>query len=245
VTTVVPRDTTNFIVEADEILPYIKQSSLLYLTNPSNPTGLYMPRQTLQAVVSTCEQCHAYVVVDESCDIPLIEQPSTHMGIGSPGLIRIRGLSKNMLLAGFRAAYIVADEHIIYTLASYAAFSDANAPVVVNEAIRSYVQQPDIASHMIDRVRSMVYETTEVLKQLPRVERVIAPEGCYYIFLKVQYSGGSWRLFHHLLNNGVNVVPGILFGVDDQEGWIRICCARDAETLSAGLHRLKGALTAL
>lgn len=245
VVTVTPRDKQHFLVEADEILPFIKESTVIYVTNPSNPTGLYIPARTMQSIVATCEQRNAYLVVDESCDMPLSDELSASYAIQSPSLIRIRGLSKNILLAGFRAGYIVADAQIIQKISSYSAFSDANAPLVFNEVIESYVQHPEVAHEVSHIVRSMVQEASHTLRSMQGIEHLIRPEACYYIFLKVRYSGGSWNLFQHFLDAGVNVVPGTLFGIDDQEAWVRVCCARDAATLAEGINRMKGALASL
>ena len=74
---------------------------------------------------------------------------------------------------------------------------------------------------------------------------IINPEACYYIFLKTDYRGGSWRLFRYLLQKGVNVVPGVLFGIDEREPWIRIGCGHEDDTLDRGLARLEQALSAL
>src|SRR6266487_3649947 len=129
ISTLIPRDTTNFSIRKDEILPHITESTLLYLTNPSNPTGLYISNQTLNDVIAASEQLNSYVLVDESCDIPLVDiHKLGKLKIHSPSLIRIQSLSKTLLLAGFRAGYIVADSKIIKILSNHYAFSDANAP---------------------------------------------------------------------------------------------------------------------
>jgi len=246
IVTVTPRDTVNFTIEEDEILPHITESTILYLTNPSNPTGLYMADQTLINIIAACEKTHSYVIIDESCDIPLSNtlKAGIHQNHSS-SLVRIQSLSKTLLLAGFRAGYIIADGKMIENLSSHYAFSDANAPLVFNDALINYFQTSEALSYITQVARDKVRASIEVLQSMPKVKHIINPEGCYYIFLKLDFNGGSWNLFNYLLQKGVNVVPGVLFGVDDRESWIRIGCGHDDDTLDEGLARLKHALDSL
>ncbi len=246
ISTITPCDKIDFLIQKDEILPHITDSTILYLTNPSNPTGLYVHNQLLTEVISTCEQLNSYVIIDESCDIPLNGNRSfgghkTH----SSSLVRIQSFSKTLLLAGYRAGYIVADSKLIKKLSNYYAFSDANAPIVFNNALSNYFHTPEALLQIIMVAREKVQMSTELLQSIPRVEHVINPEACYYIFLKVDYQGGSWDLFKYLLGRGVNVVPGILFGIDERESWVRIGCGHDDNALAEGLDRLKYALECL
>ena len=79
---------------------------------------------------------------------------------------------------------------------------------------------------------------------MPRIRQVIQPEGCYYLLAKLDYAS-SWGLFEHVLNAGVNVVPGNLFGLGNRtnQSWLRLCCLRDDATLNAGLARIEQALS--
>jgi len=243
--TIMPKDTINFRVTEDEIFPFIHRSTILYLAEPNNPTGLYLSSQIFTDVVQACERIGAFMIVDESCDLPFSNERDKNHRVLSPSLIRIIGFSKNALLAGYRIAYIVADPDIIRVLSELYAFSDANAPVVANDALLSYLERPEIVP-LVSRVsRNMVNSAIEVLRRFPKVEHIIEPEACYYAFVKINYDRGSWQLFRHFLQAGVNVVPGTLFGINDRESWIRICCARGEKELHDALGLLRIALESL
>jgi aspartate aminotransferase len=245
ISTITPQDTRNFTIQKDEILPYIHKSTILYITNPSNPTGIYMPAQTLMDVITACEASQSHVIIDESCDIPLAIRQFGNHKTHSSSLIRIQSLSKTLLLAGYRAGYIVADGKIIKCLSDHYAFSDANAPIVFNDALSSYLRAPETILRLTEISRAKVRKSIEALQSMLRVQHIIEPQACYYIFFKVDYHGGSWNLFHHLLKGGVNVVPGVLFGINERESWIRIGCGHDDNRLDEGLARLKHALDAI
>jgi aspartate/methionine/tyrosine aminotransferase len=116
---------------------------------------------------------------------------------------------------------------------------------VFNDALFNYLQTPEVMSYIIKVSRERVQKSIEMLRFMPKVKHVIHPEACYYVFLKIDYQGGSWKLFNYLLQKGVNVVPGVLFGVDERESWIRVGCGHDDDTLDEGLGRLSQALEAL
>ena len=62
------------------------------------------------------------------------------------------------------------------------------------------------------------------------------------MFVKVNFAMSSWNLFEYLLEKGVNITPGELFGIQSNEEWIRICFCREEVDLVEGLSRIKRAL---
>lgn len=243
-TSIKPGDTLDFKVRSDELLSSLRSDSILYLTDPSNPTGRYTPGPLLDEWVSACEELGAYVIVDQSCDMPFAEE-SSYRWAASPSVVRIRSFSKDFLLAGFRAGYVVAHPELIEMFSRRYAFSDGNAPVVINETILRAINTPGLMSDVSKVAHSKVQRTLKELALCPRIGHIISPEACYYIFVKIGYEGTGWDLFEYLLEKGTNVLPGVLFGIDDREPWIRICCARTDKELAAGLGRLRQALVEL
>jgi aspartate/methionine/tyrosine aminotransferase len=241
-TSIKPGDTLDFSPQSDELLSRLDSHSVFYLTDPSNPTGRYITVPFLTQCASLCEELGAFMIVDQSCDIPFEHDESRYHWAANRSVIRIRSFSKDLLLAGFRTGYIIASPELIEMFSRRYAFSDGNAPVTVNEAILQYVKTPNLMSEISKVVHARVKSTFKELALCPRIEHLISPEACYYILVKIDYPGTSWNLFDYLLRSGVNVVPGVLFGIDDHEPWIRICCARTDEVLISGLARLKQAL---
>ena len=243
-TTVVPKDTNTFQITFDEIKPYIQPSTIIYLTNPNNPTGLYLPNNVLSQIVTTCENEGVHLIIDEACDLPLLPIADDRTFLDSPSVIRILSLSKTYLLAGFRLGYMVANPQLIGRLSRAFSFSDGNAPCVANKAIMKYLNNSQLIS-LISKVSCHKVELAlNRLSECRSVIDFIKPEACYYIFLKISYPRSSWLLFKELVSRGVNVVPGCLFGV--REGcWIRICCGREDDVLIKYLDKLSQALDSL
>jgi aspartate/methionine/tyrosine aminotransferase len=212
---------------------------VFFLTNPNNPTGLYIPTDVLTELVSACEAVGSYVVVDEACDIPLTPGWRDRRWPDSAALIRIGSFSKQYLLAGFRLGYIVAAPDLIDEFASMYAFADGNAPVVANAEVRRLLEDDELSTRIAERAHARVKFALRRLTCWSRVRLVIEPQACYYIFLELDARHDSWTLFTHFLRAGVNVVPGELFGLAGQPPWIRICVGRSEEILATGLDRLR------
>ncbi len=243
--TIAPQDTLDFKAQSNELLSGLNSHSILYLTDPSNPTGRYTSTSFLADCASACEELGAYMIVDQSCDIPFEHDTNRYQWAVSRSVIRIRSFSKDFLLAGFRIGYIVASAELIEVFSRRYAFSDGNAPTVVNRAILHGINAANFLPFASKVAHAKVHSTLRELALCPRIEHVISPEACYYILLKIEYHGTSWDLFDYLLQSGVNTVPGVLFGIDNREPWIRICCARTDKDLIAGLERLRQALSKL
>ncbi|KYC38548.1 hypothetical protein WA1_35775 [Scytonema hofmannii PCC 7110] len=243
-TSIIPKDTKTFQITLDEIIPYIKSSSIIYLTNPNNPTGLYVPKDVLFKIITTCEQVGAYIIIDEACDISLNLNQDEKTYLNSPIVIRILSLSKTYLLAGFRLGYMVAHSELIKTFSNAYSFSDGNAPLVANKAIMSYLNNPWLMPFISQVVGSKVKLASDIFSQCHSIIEYIKPEACFYIFLKIKYYNNSWFLFKELLAKGINIVPGCLFGVDE-DPWIRVCCCREDDILIDYLDKLNKALDTL
>lgn len=244
VITVTPKDTKTFQFDFEEIASHIQPSNIIYLTNPNNPTGLYVPNDLLFKVVEACEQQGAYLIIDQASDISLTCSMKDESYLYSPSVIRIRSLAKNYLLAGLRIGYMIAHPRLISLFSDSFSFSDGNAPCIANDTIIRYLEDdqllPSIAnivSHKVDLALTELQKSSSILN-------IIRPEGCFYIFIKVKYPYDSWHLFKDLVAEGVNVLPGCLFGVHT-DAWIRLCCGREDKVLIDYTKKLKSVLERL
>jgi len=69
--------------------------------------------------------------------------------------------------------------------------------------------------------------------------RLARPEGAFYAFFRLDGMSDSVATAKALIERaGVGLAPGLAFGPAG-EGWLRLCFAARAETLSAALDRLQ------
>ncbi|GGL68021.1 aminotransferase class I/II-fold pyridoxal phosphate-dependent enzyme [Halocalculus aciditolerans] len=85
------------------------ETTLVVLTNPSNPTGKYLGEETMRALYDLVADRDAYLLVDEVYRM-LADDPHPPAAALGPRAISTAGVSKSYGLAGARVGWVVADE---------------------------------------------------------------------------------------------------------------------------------------
>lgn len=88
-------------------------AKLVWLANPTNPTGQYLPQETVEAVL---EDCRGLLVLDEAY-IHFVAAPWSSLRLLSSGRVAlVRSMTKAYTLPGLRLGYVVAHPTIIGSL---------------------------------------------------------------------------------------------------------------------------------
>jgi aspartate/methionine/tyrosine aminotransferase len=239
------REENGFAFSADETLKLItRETRLLILNSPANPTGGVTPKREVEKLVAGLER-HPDVVVmsDEIYDhmlydgeehVTLLDYPSIR-----DRLILLNGWSKTYAMTGWRLGWSIWPEKL-YDLARKLAvnsYSCVNAPSQY-AAIAALTGPQDDVKKMVaefDRRRRVVVEG---LNKLPGVS-CITPKGAFYAFPNIK--GTGWkakRLASTLLEEaGVAIVGGPDFGVLG-EGYVRLSYANSTENIVRALERM-------
>ncbi|MBQ3077457.1 MAG: histidinol-phosphate aminotransferase family protein [Clostridia bacterium] len=91
-----------------------KDTSLVYIDNPCNPTGESLPLEEISRVLEKCEQLGVYTIVDEAyADFLPREESAVTLGPSFHHMISVRTFSKGYGLAGLRAGYIISNQELI------------------------------------------------------------------------------------------------------------------------------------
>ncbi|MHB1010502.1 MAG: aminotransferase class I/II-fold pyridoxal phosphate-dependent enzyme, partial [Propionibacteriaceae bacterium] len=102
------RDGDGFILDPARVP---EEADLVFVGNPTNPTGVLHPADTLLALVRPGRT----IVVDEAFMDFVPGEGQTV--VGSPGLLVVRSVGKMWSVPGLRAGYVVADAETIARLA--------------------------------------------------------------------------------------------------------------------------------
>ena len=102
------KEKSHFRIKADEIIPLLSQIDILYLCNPSNPTGVLTEKDELNPLIQAAEKRGVVVVVDEafmdfSDSHSLVQQVSQRKR-----LIILRSMTKFFGIPGLRLGYLLA-----------------------------------------------------------------------------------------------------------------------------------------
>lgn len=213
-----------------EIVGFIRQYQprAIFLCNPNNPTGKYLPRREMEAVLK--EIGDGLLIIDEAY-INFVDGAEPTLDLRNHGnTVILRSMTKDFALAGLRLGYAVASEDIIRNLRR------VRPPWNVN----AVAQQAGIVAlnnaGYLAKSRRKIKEAREFLAgELEGLGLKPLPTDTHFFLVKV----GNARAFHHaLLQNRILVRDATSFGLP---GHIRISprTLPECRKLIAVLHELR------
>jgi len=219
-----------------------RDTKLLILNSPCNPTGAVYGKNAIKTVAETAEDYGVFVLSDEVYE--KIIYGAKHHSIGSliPGrTITINGLSKAYAMTGWRLGYATAPAPILQGMLKIQQHSVSNAT--------SFVQRAGVEALRSDQgaVRAMVTEFEKrrnlMIDGLYKMGIQCArPRGAFYAFANVSQFGSSVEVTEKLLQEAlVAVTPGSAFGPNG-EGYVRLSYATSRQNIERGICRIEASL---
>jgi len=219
-----------------------RDTKLLILNSPCNPTGAVYDKNAIKTAAETAEDHGVFVLSDEVYE--KIIYGAQHHSIGSlipDWTITINGFSKAYAMTGWRLGYATApapilqgmlkiQQHSVSHATSFAQRAGVEALRGDQGAMRAMVaefkKRRDI---MIDGLRKMGIECA-------------LPRGAFYAFPKVSQFGNSVEVTEKLLQDAlVAVTPGSAFGPNG-EGHVRLSYAASRQNIEDGINRIGASL---
>ncbi|WP_438315136.1 aminotransferase class I/II-fold pyridoxal phosphate-dependent enzyme [Sporosarcina sp. FA9] len=234
---------TGFIPDPKELEALITpKTKAIVFSYPSNPTGVTLPHDTMDALVEVLARHDVFVVSDEIYSENTFE--GKHKSFAEYPEIRnklflIHGLSKSHSMTGWRLGFLFgAAQWMQHTVklhahgticanasAQYAGITAltecADTPAEMN---KEYIVRRD---YVYDRLVAMGFDT-------------VKPNGAFYIFPSMKHLNMTADVFAHRLlkEAGVAVVPGTAF-THLGEGYVRISYAYAYDQLVIAMDRLE------
>ncbi|MGZ4950847.1 MAG: pyridoxal phosphate-dependent aminotransferase [Halobacteriota archaeon] len=219
-----------------------KDTKLLILNSPCNPTGAVYGDSVIKSIAQTAEDHDLFVISDEVYE--KIVYGVKHHSIGTliPDLtITVNGFSKAYAMTGWRLGYATAPRSILQGMLKIQQHTVSNAT--------SFVQRAGIEALSGDQSaqRNMVAEFQTrrdlIIDGLARIGiKCALPEGAFYAFPKVAQFGTSEQVTEQLLRDAlVAVTPGSAFGPNG-EGYVRMSYATSREDIAKGIRRIEESL---
>ena len=236
-------------LEALEAL-IMPQSRLLVLNTPSNPTGLVLQREELEAVAALLRRHPQLAVVCDEIYEHLLADGQTHHSLAALApdladrLFVVNGFAKGWAMTGWRLGYLAGPAEVVKAAIALQSQSTSNVCSFAQRGALAALQAPlDCVQEMARSFSQRRSHLTAGLQQLSDVV-VVPPQGAFYAFPDISaYGLDSMTFCQQLLDQkGLAVVPGVAFG-DDR--CIRLSCAVSTATIDDGLSRLKSFLQSL
>ena len=234
-----------FTFDADSVLAKVNRNTRLIIVNtPANPTGGVVPRGELEKLVRGLEDhLHVYVLADEIYSrmtydgephVSLLEFESIR-----DRLIVLDGWSKTFSMTGWRLGWGLWPNSLIAHAERLQinSVSCPSAPVQVAgiEALRGPQDAVDTMMKAFDERRKAIVEG---LNKIPGFS-CVTPKGAFYAFPNVTGTGiKSMELQDTLLKDaGVAILSGTSFGALG-EGYLRFSYAASMEDIERALERV-------
>lgn len=240
---IVTLDTTNsqFIPDPKELEKLISPKTKAIILNfPSNPVGVALKREQVEALVQVLKKHRIFILSDEIYSENVFD--FEHVSFANFPEIRkqlflLHGLSKSHAMTGWRLGYVLGDKELIQQVLKVHLNNSICASLpsqyAAIEALTNCRHAPEEMNKEYIKRRNYVYDRLTKMG-LPALK----PNGTFYIFPAIKHFGlNSLEFATKLLEEQhVAVVPGSAFR---GEGYIRISFANSIENLNEGLDRIE------
>jgi aspartate aminotransferase len=229
-----------------------KQTRMLMLNSPCNPTGTVYTRAELESLVDAMDSADAAILSDEIYEqLTYGNAKPTCVATLRPWLkdrtITISGASKSYAMTGWRMGWTIAPPAVVKAMDTIQS-QETSCPSSVSQAalVAALNGQQECVAEMRKQFAARRELTCGLLKQIPGL-RVPVPDGAFYAFFDVSAHFGktfggtpvndSLSFCSALLEQAhVNLVPGVAFGA---EGFVRMSFATSREIIEGGIKLLK------
>jgi aminotransferase len=224
-----------------------KRTRMIWLCNPSNPTGHVFSRNDLEIIAEVAQKHDLIVFVDEIYE-KIVYDGVRHISIGSlPGMedrtITANGFSKAYAMTGWRIGYVVAGKKLSGTLRKlhYYAVLCPNA-ISQKAAFAALIGPQDCVQEMVTEYNRRREFMLNELEKIGSLSYTI-PKGAFYVFPNFSsYEKSDEVMAANLLKEaGVVTAPGSGFGRAG-EGHLRISYSVSYEQVEEGMKRIRRCL---
>ena len=211
----------------------------VHISSPANPTGTLYSDENLKSLIEYCEERGKYFISDEIYHGLVYDRKERTALEFSEKAIVINGFSKAFCMPGFRlGCVILPDEGMVRKAELLLQNLFISAPT-----LSQYSALGAFDYEYLERVREIYRKRRNLLYQeLKDVFDIDAyPEGAFYLWARVErYGLDGYSLSQKLLKEAkVAVTPGVDFGDNNTDKYIRISFAKDGGTLQEGAKRIR------
>jgi len=228
---------TNYQLTVDHLKEY-KDIKAVQISSPNNPTGNIYKREVLKELAQYCNENGIYLISDEIYH-GLVYDEKEHSALEfSNRAIVINGFSKYFCMPGFRLGWVILPEELV-----------RKAEIVLQNL---FIAPPTISQYSalgafdkehLDKITAEYKKRRDFLySQLKQLFDIDAkPEGAFYIWANIErYSDNSYQFVKQILEDiHVAITPGVDFGNNNTDKYIRFAYTKSIEHMKEGVERLK------
>ncbi len=215
----------------------------IYVNSPGNPTGWVMETAQQRELLEFARERGLYVISDEVYVRLIYDRPRAPSFLDvvedDDRVVVVNSFSKSWSMTGWRLGWLTHPPELGPIFSKLNEFNVASPTTFVQHAgVVAMRDGEAFVAEMVERYRRNRDLVFQRLAAMPKVT-LARPEGAFYAFFTVDGMSDSVAYAKQLIaESGVGMAPGRAFG-ESGEGWLRLCFASDAATLSAALDRLE------
>jgi aspartate/methionine/tyrosine aminotransferase len=210
----------------------------LLLGSPSNPTGTLISRSELQKIAEFVAERGGVLLVDEIYQgLVYGTEPWTALGV-SGEVVVINSFSKYFCMTGWRLGWVVLPGHAVRGFEKLAQHLFISAPAAAQHAALAAFSAESI-SVLEDRRRQFAARRDFLVPALKKAGLSIPaePHGAFYVYADC---GRDSRSFARdlLENEGVAATPGVDFGANATDRFVRFAYTRSMADIEEAARRI-------
>ena len=209
----------------------------LYVSTPSNPTGLVLPADQLRTLAELCRERDLWLLSDEVYEHQVYRGEHVSIGTFAPERsLSAFSFSKAYGMAGNRVGYLAGPPDVIAQCKKISTHTFYATPTPGQIA---GLQALRCGGEWLEQARRAYQEAGDAAAAILGEP---APAGSTFLFLElagVLDDRGIWGFLEDCLEDGLLLAPGPSFGRGLYDAWVRVCftCAPPDQVIE-GCRRL-------
>lgn len=227
----------DFELHVNDLSPH--HLDALQISSPFNPTGNIYAKETLKSLVEYCESKNIAFISDELYHgLTYEKEANCALEFGNQNVYVINGFSKYYCMPGQRLGWVIVPKEKIRHAEMVAQNLFISAPTLSQYGALEAFDEAYLTNIKAEFQRRRDYLYGE-LSQLFDIDA--KPEGAFYIWANVsRYSDDSFSFAKELLENiHIATTPGVDFGTNGTNRYLRFAYTRSIEHMREGVERLK------
>lgn len=192
----------------------VRRARILWINYPHNPTGAIADRAYLERVVRWAE-AHDIVLCADECYVELAGagRATSVLEITRTNVLVFHSLSKRSGMTGYRSGFVAGDPALVASYRKLRPLSGTGSPDFIQKAA---VAAWSDDAHVVERRQTFEAKRARFRRFFDEAGLPATGDGALYLWVKLPEGTDVGAYVDRLVDAGVVVAPGSLFGTSSE-----------------------------